>query len=565
MLREANYDEGETKFLVNGFRESFDIGYRGPETRRSTSKNIPFTVGNKYILWEKIMAEVKEKRFAGPFSEVPFENFIQSPIGLVPKKGKNKTRLIFHLSYNFVQEDSTILPSVNACTLKEWCSVKYNDLDTAVKQCILMSKKAEFVNGVPIIYLGKTDLSNAFRVLTLKRGSICLLVLKAEDPRDGIVKYFIDLWLPFGASISCSHYQRFSNRLKAILQHRSKHKAITNYLDDFLFITIFKHLCDELINCFIDICNTLGVPIAMEKMEWGDTLVIFLGILLDGKRLCLSLPLEKREKALRLLNDLTGKCKVTIKTLQVLTGYLNFLTKAIFPGRTFTRRMYSKCTSLGFNSKGVALKPHHHIYLDEEFRFDCEIWRIFLMHYRDLAVCRPMVDVDKSSFTATQLKFYSDTSGCEFLGVGAVFEHRWFFAKWEPGFIRTCKPSIQYLELFGVIAAILTWGDQIQNMRMVLFCDNESVVEMVNNQCCSCWNCMYLLRLLTLNNLVNNRRVFTRHLRSEENYLSDALSRLQLERFWRLAPMSMNKELSRISPLVWPASKIWIKTNQIKL
>ena len=33
------------------------------------------------------MKEVKAKRFAGPFKNIPFENYIQSPIGLVPKSG----------------------------------------------------------------------------------------------------------------------------------------------------------------------------------------------------------------------------------------------------------------------------------------------------------------------------------------------------------------------------------------------------------------------------------------------------------------------------------------------
>ena len=81
-----------------------------------------------------------------------------------------------------------------------------------------------------------------------------------------------------------------------------------------------------------------------------------------------------------------------IKELQVLTGYLNFLTKAIFPGRTFTRRIYTKYANLKNARVGNKLRPHHHVRLDSEFRFDCEIWRTFLLHHRNLAVCRPMVD-----------------------------------------------------------------------------------------------------------------------------------------------------------------------------
>ena len=100
LLRQSKYDEQESVFLIDGFTNSFDIGYRGPEIRQSSAKNIPFTVGDKYDMWEKIMKEVDAGRYAGPFEEIPFENYIQSPIELVPKSG-NRTRLIFHLSYEF--------------------------------------------------------------------------------------------------------------------------------------------------------------------------------------------------------------------------------------------------------------------------------------------------------------------------------------------------------------------------------------------------------------------------------------------------------------------------------
>ena len=46
-----------------------------------TAPNLKLTVGNETILWNKVMKEVKAKRYAGPFTE----DFIQSPIGLVPK------------------------------------------------------------------------------------------------------------------------------------------------------------------------------------------------------------------------------------------------------------------------------------------------------------------------------------------------------------------------------------------------------------------------------------------------------------------------------------------------
>ena len=55
-----------------------------------------------------------------------------------------------------------------------------------------------------------------------------------------------------------------------------------------------------------------------------------------------------------------------------------------------------------------------------------------------------------------------------------------------------------------------------------------------------------------------NFRVFARYLTSSENDLVDALSRGQMERFFRLAPMYVNKILKPIPEELWPLSKIWV-------
>ena len=258
---------------------------------------------------------------------------------------------------------------------------------------------------------------------------------------------------------------------------------------------------------------------------------------------------------MKLLNDLTGKKKVTVKQLQVLTGYLNFLTKAIVPGRTFTRRIYVKYTGLD----KTKLKPHHHVSVDREFRFDCEIWRMFLQHHRESAVCHPMLDVNRC---VTRIPFFSDASGGERLGFGAIYEGHWLYSQWEDNYIQVNKPSIEYLELYAVTAAFLTWGKLIQNQRVLIHCDNKAVVEMLNKSTSSCKNCMDLLRLVIMDNLINNRRVYAEYVKSADNNFADVLSRLQLSRFWSLVEKYgkvVDLTPSPISHLVWTASIIWEK------
>ena len=158
LLITSNYDAMETKYLVEGFRNGFDLEYQSPTNRQDRSNNIPFRkVGNKQELWDKLMKEVKLKRYVEPFEEIPFKNFIQSPIGLVPKAG-NKTRLIFHLSFDFQGDNNK---SVNHYTPEDLCHVKYNDLDVAVKMCLAKGNK--------IIFSANTDLSSAFRMVPTAR------------------------------------------------------------------------------------------------------------------------------------------------------------------------------------------------------------------------------------------------------------------------------------------------------------------------------------------------------------------------------------------------------------
>ena len=75
LLVKTSYDPLETKFIVQGFREGFSLGYCGETNVRMTAPNLKFHgVGDKVTLWNKVMKEVSLKRYAGPYTNIPFEN-----------------------------------------------------------------------------------------------------------------------------------------------------------------------------------------------------------------------------------------------------------------------------------------------------------------------------------------------------------------------------------------------------------------------------------------------------------------------------------------------------------
>ena len=169
---ETNYDKKETEFVYHGFKHGFSLEYAGDPFVQIRAPNLKFRgVGNKTILWNKVMKEVKAKRFAGPFLTIPFEFYIQSLIGLVPKDGGKDTQLIFHLSY-----PRKTGKSVNAQIPVDKCSVKYPDFSEAIELCLKEGKSCK---------IARSDIKVAFRNLGILPRFWKYLIMKAECPLDG--------------------------------------------------------------------------------------------------------------------------------------------------------------------------------------------------------------------------------------------------------------------------------------------------------------------------------------------------------------------------------------------
>ena len=81
LLRETSFNEDERQFIVNSFEHGFPTGYDGDKNVQMKAPNLRLECGTESDLWEKVMKEVKLGRFAGPFKEVPFDTYIESPIG----------------------------------------------------------------------------------------------------------------------------------------------------------------------------------------------------------------------------------------------------------------------------------------------------------------------------------------------------------------------------------------------------------------------------------------------------------------------------------------------------
>ena len=271
--------------------------------------------------------------------------------------------------------------------------------------------------------------------------------------------------------------------------------------------------------------------------------------------------------------------------MQSLTGLLNFLCRAIHPGRAFTHRMYAKFSGdalqvqmpdrkgedqfkakrndQGLNSRGSMklLQQHHHVRLDREFKEDCKVWINFLEH-TSVGIMRPFIDLN-TVLNADILDWYTDSAKGPRLSFGGVFKHRWFFGQWQLGYIEKFNPSIEYLELYAVCVSVFAWADLIKNRRIVLFCDNQSVVSMINQSSSSCKNCMLLIHMLTSRCLFAKLRIFACWVRGAENQRADYLSRQKIQKFIQFSQEQQGQMVdcfpTAIPEELWPLSRLWLK------
>ena len=145
--------------------------------------------------------------------------------------------------------------------------------------------------------------------------------------------------------------------------------------------------------------------------------------------------------------------------------------------------------------------------------------------------------------------------------MGGVCKSGWMSQQWDEQFILNNDPSIEYLELYALLATELNWVHRFCNKRIIIFCDNISVVHMVNNMSSSCPNCMVLIRKLVLTSMIEIVCIYAKYVSSKNNLRADHLSRLKIRVFKEKFP-DTDENLTAMQKELWPMQKLWISKNK---
>lgn len=365
----------------------------------------------------------------------------------------------------------------------------------------------------------KSDIQSAFRLIRVSPADFHLLGFKLDN------RYYFDKCLPFGCSISCSIWEKFATFLEFAVHRTSSVGEVEHYLDDYFFGgKAGSNHCCSIMQSFFNICRNLAVPVAESKTEGPTTVIVFLGFELDSVLMQVRVPLDKIKALVGQILEILEHGRVTLKVMQSLIGSLNFMCRAIVPGRPFCRRLINATCGL--------TKPHHHLRISHGIRQDLHTWLTFFQSFNGISIFH-----DRFWSSSADICLFTDSAGGHGMGFGAYFQGKWVNGVWPDLWHQTgLTKDITVLEFFPILVSVCIWAVHLNNKKILFKCDNLSVVHILNTQTSKSEQIMVMVRALTLKCLQHNIVLKAEHIPGYTNNITDSLSRFQMARFRELAP-----------------------------
>ena len=507
-------------FFLQGIINGFRIGFN-PHTSslKSATRNMQSALINPKVVEEYLAKERQAGRVIGPFPPSLTPAIHVSRFGVIPKSNQpNKWRLIIDLSHPKGR-------SVNDGIPKDLCSMTYITIDHAVSKILELG---------PGTQLAKIDVRSAFRLVPVHPADRHLLAMEWKN------ELFIDTCLPFGLRSAPKLFNILADLLEWICYEQGV-SHLCHYLDDFLTMGQPDSMeCGHNLQLLIAVCQGLGIPLAVEKVEGPSTNLEFLGIQLDTVRMEARLPEEKLRRISSLVQEWLPKRNATKREVLSLVGLLQHAAKVVQPGRTFARRMYwvaAKLKEMDFYTR-----------LNREFRSDLYWWHIFLNSWNGMSFFKI-----GDPFPPPDIVIQSDASGC--WGCAAFCNGKWLQWKWPQEWAQI---AIMPNELVPIVLSCAVWGPSLSRKRVLFQCDNAGVVAAIRKGSAKEALVMHLLRSLWFFAAYFDIHMYAIHIPGACNVAADQLSRYNMSNFFHsnpqanLLPTPLPLELLQIVSMTGP-------------
>ena len=151
-----------------------------------------------------------------------------------------------------------------------------------------LPSKSVFERGQRVL-LGQVWHALCLQAPSHKKEVWMCLVMMAINPADNVKYYFCDKCLPFGSSVSCSHFQHFSNCIAYLVQIQKEEQQLSGWL----FVCCLDQSSVWWTKwTYFNLCKAVNFPVTIE--------IVFLGMILNTITQTILIPKDKTEKAVAL-------------------------------------------------------------------------------------------------------------------------------------------------------------------------------------------------------------------------------------------------------------------------
>lgn len=435
----------------------------------------------------------------GPFDQNPFCCDVKiSPLNTVSKKDSDERRIILDLSFppgasvnDFIDKEFY---------LGEYINLIYPKVDDLVE--IIKEK-----GGKCLVF--KKDLKRYYRQIPIDPGDLHLIGFQWGG------KMILDRVVPMGLRTSALICQRITSAVTFMFAKLGY--SVVNYIDDFGGAdTIDK--ADQAYNSLGMLLQDCGLEVSESKCVAPTTRMEFLGIMIDTVKLTLEVTPERVSEISLLVEAWLRKKKASLKDLQSLLGKLFFIATCVRPGRIFVSRLLNWLRqAFPSNITGNGHKIFRRI--PSEVHKDLLWWHKFLHSYNGISI------MFLEEWSRPDEVFSSDAC---LQGFGAISSNQFFHGNFPPSVVSGAH--INGLELFAIVLAVKVWGYQFHGKKIMIFCDNEASVQVINSGSSKDSFMQNCLRELCYVAAIHEFQIRARHIEGDNNRLADCLSRWDMDK-----------------------------------
>ena len=264
----------------------------------------------------------------------------------------------------------------------------------------------------------------------------------------------------------------------------------------------------------------LNIPISPAKLT---TRIICWGIEIDSVKASMSIPRKKLEEILSACEHFIKLPQFTKKQLQSLLGSLMFIHKVVHPARYFVNRLLEALRSM--NKEKIPMS--------EPVQKDINWFLKFVKSFNGTAAYM------HSTLHSTDL---IELDAC-LTGLGGRF-NQWVYAYQFRDNEIPSMFTIVHFEMWNVLLALRLWGHVWKNKQIIIKCDTEAVVSVVNTGVTKDNGLGAIVRNIWLETAWKDIKLRLIHVKGKDNQCADLLSRHIVNNNWQ-------KFLAIVNQPVW--------------